>query len=388
MLNCGGNASPSLVASNQRDLRSQTLDLLRFPLAVVIVIIHTFSSGGFTIKGNSITLESMPFLSEVNNFINGFLRGQSVPIYFFISGYVFFLGVQFTKEKYLQKLKNRVKTLFIPYVIWNVIALLFLFFFRLPCFSSLLPNLHNANIDFSLSAILNTFWDSSKGVVTYGSISSVAYPQNFPLWFLKNLMIVVLCTPILYWLLKRTRYYLLLALGVFWFSLIYLDLKSFDHLTTAFFFFSFGAYMSVNKKDMLQEFGKYFKWSMFLYPLLALLFVLSVHYFPEASATIKRLNIFVGLFFAYNLSVWLLTHRVCKVSSFLSSSSFFIYVSHILVCANLMKLLMLVFNPNTEIAIFFVQLIGVVLTVLLLLLVFYLLRRFAPSLLKIIAGRK
>lgn len=106
------------------DLRSQSLDLLRFPLAVVILIIHTFNANGFTIQGVPVSLENMPILLEINLFIDGFLRGQSVPIYFFISGFVFFLGVGFTKEKYLQKLKNRVKTLLIPYLIWNIIAIL------------------------------------------------------------------------------------------------------------------------------------------------------------------------------------------------------------------------------------------------------------------------
>ncbi len=76
----------------KNDLRSQSLDLLRFPLAVVVLTIHTFSTDGFTIQGNSVSLDDFPILLETNYFINAFLRGQSVPIYFFISGFVFFLG--------------------------------------------------------------------------------------------------------------------------------------------------------------------------------------------------------------------------------------------------------------------------------------------------------
>ena len=374
----------------RNDLRSQSLDLLRFPLAVVIVIIHTFSSGGFTVQGKSISLEGMPLLLEINRFIDAFLRGQSVPIYFFISGFVFFLGIELTKETYIHKLKNRMKTLLIPYIIWNAAAVFIMLFKRLPCFSSLAPNLHKGQLDFSLSAILETFWNASKGIFTNTviEIRNAIYPQNAPLWFVRDLMIVVLCTPILYWLLKRTRYYFVLALGTLWFVSAYWDLGYANQLFTAFFFFTWGAYMSVNKKDMLQEFGRFFKGSILLYPLLALTYVLSVHCFPEASSTIKRVNVLVGLFFAYNVAAWLLKRNVCKVSPFLASSSFFIYVAHSLICGDLMKILVYIFRPTTDWGLLFIQTLAVTVTVTSLLLVFYLLRRYAPSFLKVIAGRK
>ena len=138
----------------------------------------------------------------------------------------------------------------------------------------------------------------------------------------------------------------------------------------------------------MQEFSRFFKGSMIFYPLLALLFVASVHYFPDASDTIKRLNVFVGLFFAYNISAWLLTHRICKVSPFLASSSFFIYITHILIAGEFLKLLFFIFRPVTDWGMLSVYVSAVVVTVVFLLLIFYLLRRYTPSFLKIIAGRK
>ena len=391
-----GNWKGTKNIMSRNDLRSQSLDLLRFPLAVVIVIIHTFNTGGITLQGTSISVDNMPLFKEINYFIDGFIRGQSVPIYFFISGFVFFLGVELTKETYLRKLKNRMKTLLIPYVIWNTIPVLLALFKRLPYFSSLFPNIHKVRLDFSFSTILNNFWDASKSIFIQPEsptsisevISNSTYPINIPLWFVRDLMIVVLCTPILYWLLKRTRYYFVLSLGVLWFVLAYIDLGHINQMLTAFFFFTWGAYMSVNKKDMLQEFGRFFKTSMLLYPLLALLYISSVHWFPVATDTIKRINVFVGLFFAYNVAAWLLKHKVCKVSPFLASSSFFIYVAHSLICGDLVKLFFFVFRPTSEWGMISIYTSAVVVTVTSLLLVFYLLRRYAPSFLKVIAGRK
>ncbi len=375
-------------------MRSQSLDLLRFPLAVVVLIIHTFSSGGLTVQGAKFTFDGLPFFLEVNHFIDGFLRGQSVPIYFFISGYVFFLGVKLTKEKYAQKLRNRVKTLLIPYLIWNTIALLYSLIRIVPGLDFLFPNADKLQWDISLSNVLGAFWNYSNSILINPTASVEApeslstYPADVPLWFVRDLMIVVLCVPLLYWLLNRTRYYAVLILGVLWFTLGYWDFGHAYQLLTAFFFFSWGAYMSVNAKDMMHEFNRFFKPSMVLYPLLALLYVLSIHCFPSLSDTIKRVNVFVGLFFAYNLSSWLLRHKICKVSPFLASSSFFIYVAHCIFCADWQKLSFVIFRPTGELGFLFIYVFAVVANVSLLLLVFYLLRRFAPGILKVIAGRK
>lgn len=335
----------------------------------------------------------MPILLEINLFIDGFLRGQSVPIYFFISGFVFFLGVGFTKEKYLQKLKNRVKTLLIPYLIWNIIAILRGLLPQLACFSSLFPNAHQLQLNVSLSAILATFWDSSKGIFAAhfsanNIISNGIYPVDVPLWFVRDLMIVVICTPLLHWILNRSRQYFVLILGVLWFTLSYWNLGHINQLTTAFFFFSWGAYMSINQKNMMQEFWRFAKPSTLLYPLLSLAFVFSVHYFPNLSNTIKNLNIFIGLLFAYNVSSWLLTHHICKVSPFLASSSFFIYVSHTLICGSFVQLFFFILRPTSDLGMLSIYVLAIVTTVAVLLLMFYLLRHYTPKLLKLITGRK
>lgn len=360
----------------KNDLRSQTLDLLRFPLAVVVLISHVFGSQGQI---------SDPFFKGIRHIIVGFFSGQSVPVYFFISGFVFFLGVDWTKEKYIQKLKNRVKTLFIPYIIWNTVAVFLLVSIKLLSF---LPSEVKLNPTFS--AFLSCYW-VYKGDLTPSVADNYlgsTNPIDLPLWFIRDLMIVVLCTPILHYGLKYMKHYLVLLLGGLWFFLSYLELGHIQCLLTAFFFFSWGAYMSLNKKDMLTEFGKYFKLSIFFYPLFASLYIVSVYHFPTVSSTIKMLNTLVGLLFAYNLARWLLQHKVCKLSSFLASSSFFIYVAHTLVCYRILHVFLLLLTPHTGLSLLMVNVLSILFTVGSLLLVFYILRRFFPSFLQIVTGRK
>lgn len=374
---------------DNRNLHSQSLDLLRFPLAVIVVLIHVFAAKSVHIAGTEHVFNSTPLLAEANLFIGGLLRGQSVPIYFFISGYVFFMDSGWASPKYGRKLKNRAKTLFIPYVIWNSLAVVL----RLILISGslLLPGMVNeATADLSLTAILSCFWDASKGVFasTSATAGSNIYPVNFPLWFVRDLMVVVLCTPLLYHLLRQARHHAVMVLGAAWFVLGYWDLGYAYMLLTAFFFFSWGAYMSMGGKDMVEEFGRFFSLSCLLYPLLSLLFIVSAHYFPELSETIKRLNILVGLLFAYNLSAWLLRRDVCKVNTFLSSASYFIYVAHALLYTRVLKLLYHFTYPASEGGIVCLYLSTVIITVCLLLLTFYLLKRFTPKILKVLVGRK
>lgn len=374
--------------ADRSDLRSQALDLLRFPLAVVIVIIHTFSyrGTGLIFSNNEIDFHNIVFFEEIQCFIDGFLRGQSVPIYFFISGFVFFLSVEWSKEKYIQKLKNRVKTLLIPYLIWNTIALLLVIISQI-YFTPFLSKPMQA-WNFSLKNILLCYW-VYKGELLGIEISSL-HPINGVLWFVRDLMIVVLCTPVLYRLMKRGNCWFVVLLGVLWFFNSCFDERYafLNGWLSAFFFFSWGAYMSINRKDMLVEFGRYFRLSVFMYSILGLSYVAAAHWCPEICKTIKSLNVFFGLLFAYNLAAWLLRKKYCKASPFLASSSFFIYVSHSLICGRLLKLLYIYLQPASSISLLFIHISTVVLTLAFLLSAFYLMRRYTPALLRVLTGRR
>lgn len=368
---------------DKNKLRSQSLDLLRFPLAVVILSIHVFSTNGITFQGVTSDFESFPFFLFVNRFIDGFFRGQSVPIYYFISGFVFFLGGKMTKEVYVRKLKNRAKSLFIPYLIWNTLAICLLIITLYSSFNQYKG--HVAEFTPTLNGFLSAFWIYKGGLEgTY--LADGLFPLNAPLWFIRNLIIVVLCTPFIYFLLKRLKHYFVIALGLFWFySYFSIQMYAFGD---AFFFFTFGGYMSLYKDDILTIWGKYFKVSIVAYLTLGSLYILSAYYFPDYKTIIKQLNVLAGLIFAYNLSAWLLKKQICKVNSFLASASFFIYVSHFLIAGKILKLIYIAVKPASSFSLLVVYISAVLITLGLLLITFQLLRRYTPGLLKVIAGRK
>lgn len=381
--------------SNPEQLRRQTLDLLRFPLAIVVMLIHIWPSpltDASISESATNSILQYPVLRMICTVINAFMRAQSVPIYFFIAGYVFFYNVDFNKETYIKKLKNRAKTLFIPYIIWNTIALLLIMvkFLAENTMGHQLLNPTNIELDISLKNILNCYWFYNGNIFGLNA-ADPAGPINGPLWFIRVLIILVLFTPILYQLIKRLKHFFVIGVGLIWFLIGSFDLEIpifYRQLLSGVFFFSYGAYMSIHKRDMLVEFGRYFQSSMIIYLSLGILYIISVYCYPEACPIIKRLNILVGLLFAYNLASWLLRKEYCKVSPFLASSAFFIYVSHTLIVYRITNLLLHYINADTDIKRIILYLIISVLTIGILLGIFYLLRRYTPNLLKVLIGRK
>lgn len=149
-------------------------------------------------------------------------------------------------------------------------------------------------------------------------------------------MIVVLFTPVIHFAIKKARIYAIIMLGAAWLSCFFSPYGHHSQLLTAFFFFSWGAYMSISEKDMLAIFGKMFKASTISYLCLAAAYAIAYVYCQKATILLKMFNQCAGLIFAYNLSAWLLRKKICKVNKFLSSASFFVYITHALIAAQIL----------------------------------------------------
>ena len=115
----------------------------------------------------------------------GVAKGVAIPMFFAISGYLFFYGTeQNGKNAIYRKIYKRVYTLLVPYVLWNIwFALIYLLLHNIPNVS----NFINSDIIGTIiqqdvfKNLKMMFWD----------------PCAFHLWFIRNLFIAVLCTPFL-----------------------------------------------------------------------------------------------------------------------------------------------------------------------------------------------
>ena len=123
------------------NLTSRVISFIRFPMIAAVVAIHC----NFIIVNPE--LESR-YLFSILFSITLKLIWVSVPIFFFISGLLFFKEGTFNISLYKSKLRKRFYTIFIPYIIWNII------YFCIVCLQQffkpdLLLLLHKRIIDFN-----------------------------------------------------------------------------------------------------------------------------------------------------------------------------------------------------------------------------------------------
>ena len=148
---------------------------------------------------------------------------------------------------------------------------------------------------------------------------------NYHLWFLRELIIVVLFSPVIYWGIKCLGVWCIAAL-----LLIYMiDLRPNTALfsSQSFLFFSWGAYYRIAiKREFVDVFRKYFKplLSIGLCTLVLSIFVCMSDY--EYSYIIHKIMIIFGV-----PSIILVGSKfACKYSGgAMSQSSFFVYLSHV-----------------------------------------------------------
>lgn len=184
------------MTSLQNGLRenSNIISLLRFPLIVGVVFIHSLS----------LTHGDYPIYDLLYSLITETLCSVCVPLFFFFSGYLFFLNIEkLNIDVYISKLNKRVKTLVIPYVFWNlfVVAIIGIGQFFLP---SLFTGAFKNVMDFDLKDWVSIFYCS------LGSNKPIAYQ----LWFLRDLILMIAITPLLFWLCKYLKLWWIAALFV------------------------------------------------------------------------------------------------------------------------------------------------------------------------------
>ena len=106
------------------DLQSKTISFLRFLLIIGIVFIHS-EAEVIVFKSMHLNTDQIPLFYYTTKLFTSILPKVSVPLFFFISGFLFFFNVDFTKNIYFKKLRSRIKTLFIPYIFWITVILIF-----------------------------------------------------------------------------------------------------------------------------------------------------------------------------------------------------------------------------------------------------------------------
>ncbi len=180
------------------------IDMMKVLLLVAVVGAHSMPKLTPTTPATVLAMDTLYFLTVD-------VLSVCVSVYFIISGYLFFCTFsRFDLTVYRNKLQSRVKTLLVPYLIWNLV-----------CGIKYLVKARLVGLPYE-SAIVSAdgaidWWHFLEGFVMVPEIDG--FPYAFAFWFIRNLMIFVIFSPLV---LLITRYWWCYALFmVAW--LLYVD---------------------------------------------------------------------------------------------------------------------------------------------------------------------
>lgn len=204
-------------------------------------------------------------------------------------------------------------------------------------------------------------------------------------------MVIVLLSPLVYWLIKKSRFWFVAVIGIAWFfSTLFLSKDSaieiyLNMLVTASFFFSVGAYYSINKENFVMRFRE-IKFVPYLYVFVAIADVLSKGI--EYNIYIHKAGILLGIVAIVLIASELLENNKVKLNKTLVNSSFFIFALHYMIITNIGKLafIMLHVPDNNPYAMLGLYLGTTIATIIICLGLYVLLKRLTPRLCNLITG--
>lgn len=357
------------------ELQSKIFDILRFPLIIGVIFIHNYGIGEGT---EFVYAQSHNSLFYITNQLFSQILGRiAVPIFFLMSGYLFFYKTEFNLIIYKKKLISRIKSLLIPYIFWNTAFVVIYFLVdKIPLISSFFQNSADYNFRYFIECFVGKVEENQN----------MSYPAAYQFWFIRDLIVMVIFSPLIHLLLVYSKKIGIIILGLFWYfglTLPFLGVYGFSSI--ALFFFSLGAYFSINRKNLVticSVFGSYF---YILYAILVFTDLITIG--SDIHKFIHNAGIIIGIICCFNLSSYFINCKGFKINTYLSKASFFVFAIHDpWVLSTLRKIINRLFYYRDDFSMVLMYLIEIVATIYLSLLIYKILKRTMPRFTAIISG--
>ena len=375
-------------------LTSRTINWLRVALVILVLFVHVHPDHNpHWLTMDNLSGQPLGWLifSIVGTFINKFAF-IAVPLFFAISGFLFFQKLDtWSWSVWKQKIRSRVRTLLIPFLIFNAI-----------CAVSLLCISLKTGQGWSLAGayegrfpIIGWLWNGvsyCQGWKNWlGMDMQLYYPLDVPLWFVRDLMVMVAISPVIYWLIRKGGVLYLGIVGIAYCLGIFCCAPGFS--TNALFFFSLGAFAAIKGIDPIEWSRKNIKWIL---PVFICLWITASMIVQPGDA-----QPFENLMFIFGIPVcfWAGAKIIERKSGtskydygFLTGACFFVYCIHMVNLGNWNLLLWSnqvgsqVFNLDSPLIAAVAYLAEIALIMAAGILAYWLLKRFLPRLSRIITG--
>lgn len=295
---------------------------LRMPLAFLVVCVHADFTKKFSYAGKQVNC-AYDIGYHIVNFISHTLADIAVPLFYLISGMLCFYSIR--RHGYRSLLEKKSTTLLLPYIIWNLI---FFITFSL-------------DKDYTVYEFIKGFWFLPRGGIT----GVLTQPWDGPLWFLRDLMVIFLLTPVIIFILRKmgflficTVYFIYATKTISWYIFPGFSI-------TCLLMFSLGIYLQMIDCNWFDKIKK--RWLELLVITIVCMVITYLYSVIEKDTTSLFYNLLHSTYILLGGSAALAVVGISKKAYFMEKwgrNTFIVFASHSLFLTYVIKVIMLPFG--------------------------------------------
>ena len=294
--------------------------------------------------------------------IADYLSFLGIPVmgyFFFVSAYLFFRNYELKDT--LRKWKSRLRTLIIPYILWNMIMI--------------------------VSETLRESFSFSGESVLYAFLLPPYGPIDGPLWYIVKLFVFFLFAPLIYLVMKQKIYAIIVIVSSFCVNCMIVQ-----NYYSIFYWLPvilLGSYIAINCPEILEE-TKARKRRNWIYSIGGCLIFLII------TAMVKYMRFLFDAGYLFRMLAPLLIFEFCKwievkkPPKYIKNLPFSMYCSHVPVLywtATIIKKMSIVDYGNSR-EVFMVNIVNYFIVIGIILALKFLLERFCSSLFTLLTGNR
>jgi surface polysaccharide O-acyltransferase-like enzyme len=300
---------------------SKRIHSLRFLLIVFVVFIHGGVIDTSVNFSDGIQTFEAPFYVTKIQELTDTITCVAVPLFFLMSGFLLYAK----EPSFFENLKKKGKTILLPYFLGAILIIFFLFTAQSNSFTK----------SYFATLIVRNFSPLDWIGVFLGHFGKFAKPTAHPLvyqfWFLRDLFVLNLLFVLIKKIVDLYPGSAFVLLFLLWIGGINIYIVS----TAALFFFALGYYIvkyKINYKHIDN-----IKTSDIA--IMYMITILTSLFFKEKVIVISAINIITGIIFFIRLSYsFIKIKKVYKILSWLEQYAFWVYATHGIVIAAMIKI--------------------------------------------------
>lgn len=298
---------------------SKKISFLSLISMIAVVFLHAYNYTDTFLQPHTIITEGLHPVACIQYAISNAFTRFAVPMFFMVSGFLFFFGKDFGLSVYVNQVKKRCRSVLSVFVIFSIISLAVCYLIY----------------SFTGEGIIGMIDERITRNLLYVLFQN---PFAFQLWFLAQLFIMGIVSPIIYFLVKKLGVIFPIILACLWFADKHLIVGSYTLFNSdAYMFFTLGAYIAVKKPNFKALYQKTDTTKIWIVSLVLWIAVVTAYTLFSATAEkssfiqliLFKLSVLLGMvsvWLSYDrFSVRLLEHPVTKT---LTENNFMVYLLH------------------------------------------------------------